>query len=161
MLFKKLAGLLAGNTAVTLLVTGNEEAMTVTVIPKPSKTGEGMEGLATPLALTGSAAELDAEFCDLLEKFSNQRLSLAEQLEATTTVLEAAKRASAEKAAKAVAKSAKSATTKVAPVAGSSCGASCGDDETGGDGEDDGEGGTTAEAVGQQAQTTPSSNLFA
>lgn len=107
MFFKSLAGLLAGNTAVTLLVTGTEEAMTVTVIPKPSKTGEGMEALSTPMSLTGSAAELDEGFCGYLEKFTSAIKSLEEQFDATATVLNAAKKASAEKAVKGVSKAAK------------------------------------------------------
>lgn len=112
MLFKTLAGLLAGNTALTLLVTGSEDAMTVTVIPKPSKTSEGTAALATPMSLTHTAAELDEGFVELLGKFSASRKSLAEQYEVTDTVLEAAKKASAEKAAKGVTKTAKAATTK-------------------------------------------------
>lgn len=152
MLFKKLAGLLAGNAAITLLVSGTEAAMTVTVLPKPSKSGEETAALATPMVLQGSADELDAEFFDLLDKFSGARKSLAEQFEATAAVIEAAKKESAGKAAKTVAKTAKATDTTVkgAPPE------SDGDDEEPGDGDDVG-GTVKAEP---QSNANPPNNLF-
>lgn len=159
MIFKTLCGLLASNIAVNLMVTGTEDKMTVTVIPKPAKTGEGKEALSQPLVLTGSAAELDAEFATLLGRFDNSRKSLIEQFEATEAVLEAAKKASAEKAAKGVTKAAAKASTKGATAAAAN---PDGGGEGNMDGEDEGIPGSTAQA-GQPAAaaTEPPANLFA
>lgn len=113
-MFKQLAGLLANNTAVSLLISGSAEAMTVTVVPKIAKALEGQGALATPLVLNGSAEELDNGFSDLVANFTSDRLSLAEQYQATASVLEAAKKESASKAAKGIAKSAKAVSAKPA-----------------------------------------------
>jgi PRTRC genetic system protein E len=53
--------------------------------------------LAIPLVLTGTAEELDAQFVGLLRSFADEHQSLAEQLEATRNILEAAKRTPARK----------------------------------------------------------------
>lgn len=158
MLFKTLAGLLAGNTALTILVTGSEDAMTVTVIPTPSKTGEGTTALATPMSLTHTAAELDEGFVELLGKFSASRKSLAEQYEVTDTVLEAAKKASAEKAVKGVTKTAKAATTKPETAAAKTPPGSDPENE-----DDDGNsgGGGDVDAPATAAPGAAPANLFA
>lgn len=157
MIFTKIAELLAGNTAVTLLVTGNKDALNVTLIPKPSKTGEGVEALGTPMILSGTAAELDAGFADLIGQFDVKQKSLAEQFEATAAVIEAAKKASSEKAAKAVTSTAKSAAKKPGATA-----AAAEDDVPSGDDDDaqpQGDG-AKASADAQQPATAPTSNLF-
>ncbi len=114
MLFKSLAGYLAGNLAVTLSVASAEDGkLRVTVLPKPRQKTEGDgAALATPLVLTGSPDELDANFEQLVATHVRAQQSLAEQLEATTAVIEAAKKAASSKAAKAVSKPA--ATAKAA-----------------------------------------------
>ena len=113
-MFKQLAGLLANNTAVSLLISGSAEAMTVTVVPKIAKALEGQGALARPLVLNGSAEELDNGFSDMVANFTSDRQSLAEQYQATASVLEAAKQESASKAAKGIAKSAKAVSAKPA-----------------------------------------------
>lgn len=161
MIFKTLSCLLAGNTAVNLMVTGTEDKMTVTVIPKPAKTGEGNEALSQPLVLTGSANELDAEFATLLGRFDNSRKSLIEQFEATEAVLEAAKKASAEKAAKGVTKAAAKASTKAATAAAPEPNGK-GDGEGNMDGEDEDIPGNASQASPPPAGATePPANLFA
>jgi len=149
-MFKQLASLLANNTAVTLILTGSAEKMTVTVIPKASKTVQGQDALSTPLVLTGSADELDAGFADLVTGFSDKRKSLAEQFEATAAVLEAAKKSSAESAAKGIAKTAKAATgtSKATPPAS-------GDDD-----EDESLGGDSSPVLPEGSESTPTTNLF-
>ena len=56
------------------------------------------EALAIPLVLTGTAEELDAQFVNLLRSFADEHQSLAEQLEATRNILEAAKKDASKKA---------------------------------------------------------------
>lgn len=159
MLFKTLAGLLAGNTALTMLVTGSEDAMTVTLIPKPRMMREGEEARATPMILTGAAAELDAGFCDKLASFVDGHKSLDEQFEVTATVLEAAKKASAEKAAKGVTKTAKAATAKPETAAAKSPPGSDHEHEDD-DGNDDGNVGGEAASAAAASSAAPA-NLFA
>lgn len=152
-MFKQLAGLLANNTAVTLMLTGTPEKMTVTVIPKAAKAAQGQEALSTPLVLTGSAEELDEGFADLVLNFSDKRKSLAEQFETTAAVLDAAKKSSAENAAKGISKTAKAA-------AGASKAESGKNGEDHNDDDDNlGEGGSNpVEPV--TSATAPSTNLF-
>jgi PRTRC genetic system protein E len=57
-----------------------------------------------PLALTASAAELDAGFADALAAYAGTHASLAEQVAATTAILEAAKTTQVSKATKTLAK---------------------------------------------------------
>lgn len=155
MIFTKLAGLLAGNSAINLLITGTAEALSVTVIPKPAKAEEGQEALSTPLNLTGTAAELDAEFATYLESYTGARKSLAEQFEATAAVLEAAKKESANKAVTAVTKTAKSVKAPPAAKAEQSDNSDTGDD--GGDGT-----GNSVAPASASAAATPAApdNLF-
>lgn len=153
-MFAKLAGLLANNQSVTLLLSGNPDEITVTVLPKPAKVKEGQEALATPLVLTGTPAELDESFADLVAQFTDKRKSLAEQFAATESVLEAAQKASVAKATKGVTATAKSAAKQTLQVS-----------STGDDDDDDSltEGGSDspAPAATAGASTTPSDNLFA
>lgn len=106
MMFQSLQSLLAGGT-LALSLTGNPDGtITVLVVPK----GEG--ALAQPLALTATAAELDAQFAECVSSYVTARKSLAEQMEATAAVLVAAKQESAGKAVKAITKSATASTVK-------------------------------------------------
>lgn len=100
MMFQSLQSLLAGGT-LTLAITANKDG-TITVLTVP--TGEG--ALSQPLALTATAAELDAQFADAIGTFSASRKSLVEQMETTAAVIAAAKQESAGKAVKALTKSA-------------------------------------------------------
>ena len=128
---------------VTIIVTGDEKSLQVTVCPK------GAGPLATPISLTGSPAELDAEIAHCLLRFQGARKSLQEQMDATTAVLEEAKKASAGDAAKALSKAA-SKPSKAAVMA---------DEEGDGEG-DDGGCCEAAPAVGNTSAATPSDNPF-
>lgn len=146
MMFQSLQSLLAGGT-LALSLTGNTDGtITVLVVPK----GEG--ALAQPLALTATAAELDAQFAECVSSYVSSRKSLAEQMEATTAVLAAAKQQSSTKAVKAITKSAEASTVKdkAAPTNSDL------------DGEDD-EGGETPPApdVAPAAPAADPGNLFA
>lgn len=84
-LFTQLAGMLAGDIkAITFSVSGNADALTVVV----NRYGGG----ATPaLQLTGTPAELDAQFGRLLGNYQVAATSLDEQLAATKAAIDAAK----------------------------------------------------------------------
>lgn len=135
MFFQNLNALLAGCSSLVVTVApANDKEITVTVIPK-SKLDAKEPALATPFVLTGTPEELDAEFLTLLQSFTGTHKSLAEQAEATETVLEAAKQKSQKKATDAIKGSNKSSTT-AKPSAPASADE---EDETGGggDGDDD------------------------
>ena len=139
MFFQELKSLLDGCAAIAVtLSSGRDGAITVTVRPTP-KEAKDVEALSTPLVLTGTAEELDEQFVGLLKSYADEHKSLAEQLEATRSILEAAKKDANKKAEKAISKGARVVEPAVA------------DDE--GDDEQSGE----PEAAGSQAEE----NLFA
>ena len=146
MMFQSLQSLLAGGTLVLRLTGNSDSTITVLVVPE----GEG--ALAQPLALTATAAELDAQFAECVSSYVTARKSLTEQMEATAAVLAAAKQESATKAAKAITKSATASTVKdkAAPT------------KSDPDGEDD-EGGETPPVsdVAPSAPAADAGNLFA
>lgn len=147
MFFRHLQGLFAGGIKAISITCNADDTMTVVVMPN----GEG--ALAQPLALTGTATELDVEFMERASTYVGARKSLAEQMEATTAVLAAAKQESATKAAKAITKSAEASTVKDKAAPTNS------DPE---EGEDD-EGGKTPPApdVAPAAPAADPGNLFA
>lgn len=103
MFFNSLNGLLANVSALNITLTSASDGqITVTVLPTPKK--ESAKALATPLQLTGTPEELDAEFANLIAQTTATRKSLAEQLEAAEAVLAAAQKEASDKAAKAVKK---------------------------------------------------------
>ena len=140
MFFQKLKLLLEGCAAIAVtLSSGRDGAITVTVRPTP-KEAKDAEALATPLVLTGTAEELDDQFAGLLQSYADEYKSLAEQFEATRSILEAAKKDANKKAEKAISKGA----SVIEPTVAAD---DDGDDENGG----------TPEASGGQAEE----NLFA
>ena len=152
MFFKSMQTLLTQVVSLsTSMVENEDKTITVTVIPKAKKEGEANASLNTPLVLTGTAEELDAEFANLLASYTGKRSSLAEQLEATEAVLEAAKKEATKKATKAV-------TSKPAkPVKPNE--KSSGDDD-GDDGDESGEAsaGLTPQAAGEKSAATGGEN---
>lgn len=106
-MFTQLNPLLATCASLTLTIVANDDGtLSVTIIPKAKKDSENAAALNTPLLLTATPSELDGEFIGIITSYNNKRQSLAEQLEATEAVLEAAKKEAASKAVKAVKKSA-------------------------------------------------------
>ena len=149
-MFQMLQGLIPSGSSLSLTLTGNtDNTISVVVVPK------GNGAMAYPLAITGTAAELDEQFAEAIASFSGARKSLAEQIEATTAVLDAAKKESAEQAVKAVTNkslapsSASTLKDKTAPKSDP-------------DGEDDGDG-EEADFVAVEAAAVPGDfdNLFA
>lgn len=110
-MFQAMQTLLAACASITLsMVANGNGTITVTVIPKANKGGDENASLNTPLSLTGTAEELDAEFAGILAKYSDSHKSLAEQLEATEAILDAAKKEASTKATKAIKVGAKTAS---------------------------------------------------
>ena len=115
-MFQELFQLALGATlSLTISVDEKQGRMTVNVIPKP-KADAGEPALSTPLTLTASPEEFDAEFVGVLNRYRTARVSLAEQAQITQELLDAAKAASAKKGTTAVAK----ASAKPAPAPASS-----------------------------------------
>ena len=105
MLFSTLQFLLSPGASLKLEVTMNDDAtLSIIVCPK-GNTG----ALSQPLVLTATAEEMDAGFIDVLQQYQKARQSLQEQVEATTAVLDAAKKSEEKKAVKAL-------TSKPAPA---------------------------------------------
>lgn len=157
MMFQALLPLLKGG-AMNLSLTGNpDNTITVLVAPK----GEG--ALSQPLVLTGTAAELDAEFVTCISSYTSQRKDLLAQLEATEAVLKAAKEESAGQAVKAITKKGNSAVT-VKPKGNAP--ESMLEDEEGGDGVNDndeeglGNGAIAPAPAATPAATLASGNIF-
>lgn len=102
-MFTELKSLLDSCSSVSvILANGAGDTVNVTVIPK-ARDGQNAV-LSTPLALSGTLAELDAEFERIVSGYTATRTTLAEQLEATETILEAEKENSAKKLAERKAK---------------------------------------------------------
>ncbi|AEI83121.1 hypothetical protein CNE_BB2p03260 (plasmid) [Cupriavidus necator N-1] len=135
-MFQELVPLVTACDKVVLTLTMKGDAMAVVVAPVVSKAADA--ALATPLALTASPAELDEGFAQAISSVSVSHRSLAEQVEATASILNAATSAQSTKAQKALSK----ANSK--PVASSS------DDADGTDGTDD-----NAEGEGKAAAPAP------
>ncbi|CAN7777641.1 PRTRC system protein E [Cupriavidus necator] len=135
-MFQELVALVAACDKVVLTLTMKGDAMAVVVAPVVSKAADA--ALATPLALTASPAELDEGFAQAIASVSVSRRSLAEQVEATASILSAATSAQSTKAQKALSKA------NGKPAASSS------DDADGADGKDDNE-----EGEGKAAAPAP------
>lgn len=74
------------------------------VIVAPVVKGHADAGLSLPLAMSGRPEEFDSGFAQALSDYATSRRSLAEQVEATAAVLEAAKATQTQKATKALSK---------------------------------------------------------
>ena len=97
-MFQELFSLAAGaSLTLTLSADTKTGRMTINVIPRPHKDGDE-PALAKALSLTATPQEFDAGFVAALRGYREARQSLAEQVEATREVLEAAKQASVRKA---------------------------------------------------------------
>lgn len=136
-MFKQLSPLLETCISLTIILVSNKDGtISATVLPKSKQTGEDAVALGTPLSIKATADELDADFAQVLSDYVNSHQSLAEQLENTKSILDAAKADSQKKATTAISKaSTKSAapkTTKAAPSDDGENDNEEGDDENGG-----------------------------
>ena len=142
-IFTELYHLALGAT-LTMTVSADEKQgkLTINVIPKP-KSDTGEAALSTPLTLTATPEEFDAEFVAALTGFRVAHTSLSQQAQVTRELLDAAKDASARKGVGAVGK-----VAKLKPSASVKATAACDADEVHGDGEvgDDSDNGVASEA---------------
>ena len=94
-MFKELYELALGAT-LTLTISADEKKgrMTVNVIPKP-RADAGEPALSTPLVLTATPEEFDADFVTVLAGYRASHASLVQQAQVTQELLGAAKAASA------------------------------------------------------------------
>jgi PRTRC genetic system protein E len=91
------------------LVAGSDGTLSVTVTPK-AKEGQDVR-LSQPLALTATFEELDEGFTQAVLDHAGIRKTVAEQLEATKTILEAVKQDAAKSVADARKKPSKNPTS--------------------------------------------------
>ncbi|MDR1423759.1 MAG: PRTRC system protein E [Azoarcus sp.] len=114
-IFEELFALATDATlALTISADLQTGRMTVNVVPKP-KGDTANPALDKALSLTATPAEFDEGFIAALKSYREARRSLAEQLEATREVLEAAKGAAVKQAAEAAGKAAKPTANAPAP----------------------------------------------
>ncbi|WP_321788207.1 PRTRC system protein E [Paraburkholderia sp. J94] len=103
-MFQQLEALVRETGKVTLMMKMAGDQMSVVVMPcADSKEA----ALRQPLVLTATPAELDAGFVQALHSFEGAHRSLAEQVSATTEILQAAEKSQAGKAQKALSKGSK------------------------------------------------------
>ena len=120
----------------------------------PESSTKTCAGLATPLSVIGTAAELDAGLAQALSDYVAPHVSLQQQVQASAAVLEAAKAELAAKVTKATQKPATAAASKakptsVAPPKPAAGAASDDDDDAAGDSDaadDAGQGSTASPA---------------
>ena len=103
-MFTELAALVRASEKVVVTLTMRGDLMSVVVVPVIKNAADA--ALTTPLALSATPAELDEGFAQALAGVTAARQSLAEQAEATKSILEAAKSSQSSKATKALAKAA-------------------------------------------------------
>lgn len=100
-MFEELFALASGaSLALTISADAKSGRMTINVIPRPAKDGDD-PALTKALSLTATPQEFDDGFIPALKGYRETRQSLADQVEATREVLEAAKAASVKKATEA------------------------------------------------------------
>ena len=105
-MFKELGPLLRQRTVVLILTRLEDDTIRVNVIPRKLNESEN-DALTTPLSVTGTADELDAELPSALVQFVGAHLELRNTLEsAKEQMAEAAKAAKAEVRSKTAAKTA-------------------------------------------------------
>jgi PRTRC genetic system protein E len=132
-MFSQLDALLAEASASLLLtITRSPDGrLCVTVLPQMPEGTKTCAGLATPLSVIGTAAELDAGLAQALSEYVAPHVSLQQQVQASAAVLAAAKTELAAKVTKATQKPAaasKAKPTSVAPTT-PAAGAACEDDD--------------------------------
>ncbi|CAG9185765.1 PRTRC system protein E [Cupriavidus pampae] len=103
-MFTELVPLVRASDKVVITLTMQGDTMSAVVLPVIKNAADA--ALTTPLALSATPAELDAEFAATVAGVTASHCSLAEQAEATKSILDAAKTTQSSKATKALAKAA-------------------------------------------------------
>lgn len=104
-----------GDFTMAVKVVGAErDRLTLLLVPQPK---EGTEpALAQPLQMTGTVDELEAGFAEAVGQVTQARSTLLEQVAATLTIMEEAKKAQADKASSTLKAPGKRGPTKLAPA---------------------------------------------
>lgn len=104
-MFKQLYAL-AKTTNLIMTISANDAKGTLTIIvmPRAKKDATDAPGLATPLSLTATPEEFEADFPECLTRYTVTRQSLVDQCKATADLLEAAKARAVDKGVKATIK---------------------------------------------------------
>lgn len=98
-MFKELAPIVASGTNLCIMVSAAPEgALMVTVLPQSKDQNTAM---STPLSVTATPDELDAELPAALTTYVGYRTSLAETLDTVKTIMEAAGKTASNAATKA------------------------------------------------------------
>ncbi|MHB1934985.1 MAG: PRTRC system protein E [Acidobacteriaceae bacterium] len=91
-MFKELVPILRHRAVLMTLTLVDEDQVRVNIIPKKIKDGEN-DALTTPLSMTGTAEELDAELSSTLVGFVGSHLQLKNTLEKAKAEMDAAAKA--------------------------------------------------------------------
>ncbi|QBY56380.1 PRTRC system protein E [Cupriavidus oxalaticus] len=142
-MFTELVPLVRASDKVVVTLSMQGDVMSVVVLPVIKNAADA--ALTSPLVLSATPAELDAEFAAAVLSVSESHRSLAEQAEATKSILDAAKSTQSSKATKALAKAA-------SPSASEASSGSDDDSEAG-----DAEAGDAAQTEADAKVSTPSS----
>lgn len=161
-MFTQLQELLKNCASVSLILAMNKNGtLSVTVIPKPTATGEDVAALSTPLSLTATATELDEGFVQVLSDYVGTHQSLTEQMENTKAILEAAKTESQKKATTAISNSNKAPAAKPSVSKAKDVDEDIEDEEGDGTGNDTGDSSTdTATQTNTTDATAPADSLW-
>ena len=115
-MFRELSPLLTRRSLVLTVSSIGEDRIRLTITPRPTDKGESKE-VIQPLAVEGTAEELDTDLAKALVDYTAEHLTLARSLEQVKANMEAALKEVKEEAAKKVAdakKANKPASTKTA-----------------------------------------------
>ena len=115
-MFRELSPLLTRRSLVLTISSIGEDRIRLTVTPRPTNKDESKE-MIQPLAVEGTAEELDTDLAKALVDYTAEHLTLARSLEQVKTNMEAALKEVKEEAAKKVAdakRANKPASTKTA-----------------------------------------------
>lgn len=158
-MFSALKELLGDCGELKLILKADGDKMKVFVCPPAAAAGKGVEAaLSRTLPLIATPEELDAGFVGAVASFRASRKSLAEQVEATSTILKAAEKDQAKKATRPAAKSVKGASSKPdidVPLPANATDDDHGDDDTSSDDDADASNGA---ASGSATVTLPASS---
>ncbi|SDD58309.1 PRTRC system protein E [Cupriavidus sp. YR651] len=101
-MFTQLAPMVRTCEKVVITLAMQGDTMSVVVVPVVKNPADA--ALTMPLALSATPEELDAGFAEVVRGTTESRKSLAEQAEATNSILDAAKASQSNKATKALTK---------------------------------------------------------
>jgi len=115
-MFTQLIPLVRASDKVVLTLTMQGDTMSVVVMPVIKDAAD--PALTRPLILSATPAALDAELAGAVTSVTEAHRSLAEQAEATKSILDAAKSTQSSTATKALAKAASPSTSDATSVTG-------------------------------------------